>query len=48
MNQPLIPMFFFILDAHLKETEFLYPGQSWKEPCRMMANPVAESNENGG
>ena len=48
MNQPLMPMFFFILDAHLKETEFLYPGQSWKELCGMMANLVAESNENGG
>ncbi|MCQ2299150.1 MAG: hypothetical protein MJZ81_03390 [Bacteroidales bacterium] len=39
---------FFHLGAHLKETEFLYPDQSWKEPCGMMANLVAENNENGG
>ena len=48
MNQPLMPMLFPILGAHLKETEFLYPDQSWKAPCGMMANLVAENNENGG
>ena len=48
MNQPLVPMLFPILGAHLIETEFLYPGQSWKEPCGMMANLVAENNGNGG
>ena len=41
-----MPMFFFILGAHLKETEFLYPDQNWKEPCGMMANLVAESGGN--
>ncbi|MCQ2299655.1 MAG: hypothetical protein MJZ81_05990 [Bacteroidales bacterium] len=48
MNQPLAPMLFPILGAHLKETEFLYPDQSRKEPCGMMANLVAENNGNGG
>ena len=48
MNQPLVPMLFPILGAHLKETEILYPGQSWKEPCGMMANLVAGNNGNGG
>ena len=48
MNQPLVPMLFPILGAHLKETEFLYPDQSWKEPCGLMANLVAESGGNKG
>ncbi|MCQ2300417.1 MAG: hypothetical protein MJZ81_09870 [Bacteroidales bacterium] len=47
-NQPLVPMLFFHFGAHLKETEFLYPDQSWKEPCGMMANLVAGNNGNGG
>ncbi|MCQ2300230.1 MAG: hypothetical protein MJZ81_08930 [Bacteroidales bacterium] len=48
MNQPLVPMLFPILGAHLKETEFLYPDQSRKEPCGIMANLVAESGGNKG
>ena len=47
-NQPLVPMLFPILGAHLKETEFLYPDQSRKEPCGLTANLVAESNGNKG
>ncbi|MCQ2299614.1 MAG: hypothetical protein MJZ81_05780 [Bacteroidales bacterium] len=46
MNQPLVPILFFHFDAHLKETEFLYPDQSWKEPCGLMASFVAESGGN--
>ena len=48
MNQPLVPMLFPILGAHLKETEFLYPDQSRKEPCGLTANLVAESGGNKG
>ena len=48
MNQTLVPMLFPILGAHLKETEFLYPDQSWKEPCGLMANLVSESGGNKG
>ena len=29
-------------------TEFLYPDQTWKEPCGIMANLVAESGGNKG
>ncbi|MCQ2298533.1 MAG: hypothetical protein MJZ81_00160 [Bacteroidales bacterium] len=48
MRQPLVPMLFPILGAHMSETEFLYPDQSWKEPCGMMANLVAESGGGKG
>lgn len=29
MKQPLVPMLCLILGAHLTETEFLYPDQTW-------------------
>ena len=48
MRQPLVPMLFPILGAHMSETEFLYPDQSWKEPSGMMANLVAESGGGKG
>ena len=48
MNQPLVPMLFPILGAHMTGTEFLYPDQTWKEPCGIMANLVAESGGNKG
>ena len=37
MISPLIPMFFPALGAHLRNSEFLYPDQTWKETCGMMA-----------
>ena len=43
-----IPMLFPAFGAHLRKTEFLYPDQTWKETCGMMANLVAESGENMG
>ena len=48
MVEPLIPMLFPALGAHLRKTEFLYPDQTWKETCGMMANLVAESGGNKG
>ena len=48
MNEPLVPIFFPILGEHISGAEFLYPDKSWKEPCGMMANLVAESGGNKG
>ena len=43
MHEPLVPMLFPILGAHISGTEFQYPDQTWKEMCGLMANHVAES-----
>ena len=48
MQEPLVPMLFPILGAHISGTEFQYPDQTWKETCGMMANLVAESGGNKG
>ena len=48
MHEPLVPMFFPILGAHISGAEFQYPDLSWKEPCGQMANLVAESGGNKG
>ena len=48
MYEPLVPMFFPILGAHISGTEFQYPDYSWKEPTGMMANLVAHSGDNKG
>ena len=46
MHEPLVPMFFPVLGAHISGTEFQYPDNSWKEPTGMMANLVAKSGDN--
>ena len=46
MHEPLVPMFFPVLGAHMSGTEFQYPDNSWKEPTGMMANLVAKSVDN--
>ena len=33
MHQPLVPMLFSILGAHVSGAEFMYPDKSWKETC---------------
>ena len=33
MHEPLVPMFFPILGAHISVVEFLYSDLSWKELC---------------
>ncbi|MCQ2300902.1 MAG: hypothetical protein MJZ81_12365 [Bacteroidales bacterium] len=48
MHQPLVPMLFPIFGAHMSGVEFQYPDQTWKEPCGLMANLVAESGGNKG
>ena len=48
MQEPLVPMFFPVLGAHISGTEFQYPDFSWKEPTGMMANLVAHSSDNKG
>ena len=46
MHEPLVPMLFPVLGAHISGAEFQYPDLSWKEPCGMMANLVAETGGN--
>ena len=48
MREPIVPMIFPVLGAHLSGVTFQYPDLSWKEPCGMMANLVAESGGNKG
>ena len=48
MYEPLVPMFFPILGAHISGAEFQYPDFSWKEMTGMMANLVAHSGDNKG
>ena len=48
MYEPLVPMFFPILGAHVSGSEFQYPDLTWKELCGMMANLVADSGYNKG
>ena len=48
MHEPLVPMLFPILGAHVSGSEFQYPDFSWKELCGQMANLVAESGGNKG
>ncbi len=40
MHEPLVPMLFPVLGAHISGAEFQYPDRSWKETCGMMANLV--------
>ena len=48
MYEPLVPMLFPILGAHVKGVEFQHPDHIWKELCGMMANLVADSGCNKG
>ena len=48
MREPLVPMFFPILGAHISGSEFQYPDLTWKEMCGQMANLVAHSGDNKG
>ena len=48
MHEPLVPMLFPILGAHVSGSEFQYPDLTWKELCGQMANLVAESGDNKG
>ena len=48
MHEPLVPMLFPILGAHMSGSEYQYPDLSWKEMCGMMANLVGDSGCNKG
>lgn len=48
MHEPIVPMLFPILAAHVSEAKFQYPDLSWKELCGMMGNLVAASGCNKG
>ena len=48
MREPLVPMLFPPLGAHMSASEFQYPDLTWKETCGQMANLVAESGGNKG
>ena len=48
MYEPLVPMLFPALGAHMSGVEFQYPDLSWKEPCGQMANLVGDSGCNKG
>ena len=48
MHQPIVPMIFPILGAHVSGAEFMYPDQNWKEMCGMLANLVADSGAGKG
>ncbi len=48
MHEPLVPMLFPVLGAHVSGAEFQYPDLTWKELCGQMANLVAESGGNKG
>ena len=48
MREPLVPILFPILGAHVCGSEFQYPDLTWKELCGQMANLVAESGGNKG
>ena len=48
IQEPLVPMFFPPLGAHVSGAEFMYPDNSWKELCGLMANLVGDSGGNKG
>ena len=48
MHEPLVPMLFPSLGAHVSGVEFQYPDNTWKEVCGLMANIVADSGGNKG
>lgn len=48
MHEPLVPMIFPILGAHVSGAEFQHPSNVWMEMCGMMANLVADSGCNKG
>ena len=48
MYEPLVPMFFPPLGAHISGAEFQYPDLTRKEMCGQMAHLVADSGNNKG
>ena len=44
MYEPLVPMFFPVLGAHISGAEFQYPDLTWKEMCGQMAFTLVRPN----
>jgi hypothetical protein len=43
MREVIVPMLFPALGAYIFGTEFMYPDNTWKEPCGLLAHLVGES-----
>ena len=48
MREPLAPMVFPSLGAHVNGCEFMYPSGVWMEPCGLMAHLCGEFSGNKG
>ena len=48
MHEPIVPMIFPVLGAHVSGAKFMYPDLIWKELFGMMKNLVADSCRNKG
>ena len=48
MYEPLVPMLFPSLAAHISGAEFRYFDRNWREMCGQMAHLVADSGNNKG
>ena len=48
VREPLVPMLFPVLGAHVSGAEFQYPDHKWRAFCNKIANLVAESGGNKG
>jgi len=46
IQEPLVPMFFPVLGAHISGAEFHYPDNNWKDLIGIMANLMAKSGDN--
>ena len=42
MHEPLVPMLFPVLGAHISGAQFQYPDHSWKELCGPSHMPFEE------
>ena len=48
MYEPLAPMYFPSLGAHVAGCEFMYPSGEWKEPCGLIGHICADFSGNKG
>ena len=48
MHEPIVPMIFPVLGAHVSGANFMYPDLIWKELFGMMKKLVADSCRNKG
>nr|WP_293470465.1 hypothetical protein [Prevotella sp.] len=48
MHEPIVPMIFPVLGAHISGAKFMYPDLIWKELFGMLKNLMADSCCNKG